>query len=317
MGRKRADGNSTSFRKGRLVIRLSRSALILLILTAFGVPTVPAASSIESLVAKARVRIKRGDVKGALALAEKVRSLDPDSADAYFLAGSVAKLTDDLDAAYEWLAKAVEIDPSRYMGELSRDLADLAIQVAQSSRSRYHRRELLEDALWYLDQKTEPAPDPSELLLEKVKLLLVLDRPAEAKALCVERNTVSADKSALACLRELLSSAEATAADTAVRTVHPAGHDELVSLPIIWWKVRPVFPELARVARIEGRVVIQVLVSQDGAVTDLEVLECNRPGLGFEESALLAVEQWRYLPAMKDGEPVAVYFTVRVDFELE
>ena len=70
-------------------------------------------------------------------------------------------------------------------------------------------------------------------------------------------------------------------------------------------------------ARIEGRDVSQAIVARDGTVSDLEVLECDRPGLGFEEFATHAVRQWRYLPAMKDDEPVDVYFTVQIDFELE
>jgi tetratricopeptide (TPR) repeat protein len=233
--------------------------------------------SIDKVVNKAQKYFERGDIQGMLRLRDELLNLAPGSAELDFVTGSLHRLMGDDDLAYTALSRAVEKDPSQFLPRFSRDLADLAIQAAQSSRSRYRRRELLEDALWYLDQKMKPARDPSRSLLEKVRLLLVLDRPDEAKALCVERDVVFTDASALACLRELLSSAEATAAETAVRTVHPAGHDELVTLPITWWKVRPVFPELARVARIEGRVVIQALVSQDGTVTDLEVLECNRP----------------------------------------
>jgi protein TonB len=81
-------------------------------------------------------------------------------------------------------------------------------------------------------------------------------------------------------------------------------------------KVPPLYPELARVARIEGRVVLQAVICTDGSVTDLEVLRCSHPKLGFEEAAVDAVRQWRYKPALLDGRPVEVYFTVLVDFEL-
>jgi len=81
-------------------------------------------------------------------------------------------------------------------------------------------------------------------------------------------------------------------------------------------RVRPEYPELARVARIEGKVILQAIVLKDGTVGDIEVLSCNRPGMGFEETAQTALQQWRYRPAMQGDRPVDVYFTVVVDFEL-
>ena len=49
---------------------------------------------------------------------------------------------------------------------------------------------------------------------------------------------------------------------------------------------------------------------------DIEVLRCNRPNMGFEDSAVEAVSQWRYKPALQNGKPVEVYFTVFVEFKL-
>jgi protein TonB len=81
--------------------------------------------------------------------------------------------------------------------------------------------------------------------------------------------------------------------------------------------IKPEYPELARVARIEGRVILQAIILKDGTVGEVEVLNCNRPNMGFEESAIGAVQQWRYKPAMQGDRPVDVYFTVRVDFDLQ
>jgi TonB family protein len=273
--------------------------------------------SIDKVVNKAQRYFEGGDTQGMLRLRDELLNLAPGSPELDFVTGSLHRLMGLHDQAYTAFSRAVQKDPSKFLPEFSRDLADLAIQVAHSSRSHDRRRELLEDALWYLDQEMESAPDPTELLFEKVKLLFVLNRPDEAKTLCVEQNVVSVDADASACLRELLSSAEETPADTTVRTVNPEVDDGSVTLPVLWWKAPPVFPELARLARIEGRVVLQAIVSRDGTVNDLEVLACDRPGLGFEESAQFAVRQWRYLPAMKGDEPVDVDFTVQIDFELE
>jgi periplasmic protein TonB len=82
-------------------------------------------------------------------------------------------------------------------------------------------------------------------------------------------------------------------------------------------KLSPVYPELARKARIEGNVILQAVVHKDGTVGEIMVLRCNRPNLGFEESAIEAVRQWRYRPATQNGRPVDVYFTVKVDFLLQ
>jgi TonB family protein len=81
-------------------------------------------------------------------------------------------------------------------------------------------------------------------------------------------------------------------------------------------KVDPEYPELARVARLEGNVILQAIIHSDGTVGDIEVLRTNRPNMGFEEAAMEAVAQWRYEPALQNGKPVEVYFTVFVNFTL-
>jgi protein TonB len=81
-------------------------------------------------------------------------------------------------------------------------------------------------------------------------------------------------------------------------------------------KIQPEYPELARVARLEGNVILQAIIHADGVVGDLEVLRCNRPNMGFEEAAVNAVQEWRYEPATQNGRTVEVYFTVFVEFKL-
>ena len=81
-------------------------------------------------------------------------------------------------------------------------------------------------------------------------------------------------------------------------------------------KVQPEYPELARVARLEGNVILQAIIRADGSVGDLQVLRCNRPSMGFEDAAISAVQEWRYEPATQNGRPVEVYFTVFVEFKL-
>jgi len=80
--------------------------------------------------------------------------------------------------------------------------------------------------------------------------------------------------------------------------------------------VKPIYPEKARNAKISCEIILQIVITVDGRVRDVEVLQSSSPGYGFEEAAKEAVRQWRYEPAMKDNRPVEVYFTVKVDFTI-
>lgn len=82
-------------------------------------------------------------------------------------------------------------------------------------------------------------------------------------------------------------------------------------------KVQPEYPELARRARIEGKVFLQAVIRKDGTVGDIKVLREPPGDLGFADRAVAAVSQWRYRPAMQNNRPVDVYFTVMVNFTLE
>jgi len=83
-------------------------------------------------------------------------------------------------------------------------------------------------------------------------------------------------------------------------------------------RVEPTYPEMARKARIEGNVILQAVILKDGSVGELAVLRSTGPsGIGFDESAIAAVRQWRYRPGTQNGQPVDVFLTVQVDFRLE
>jgi TonB family protein len=73
----------------------------------------------------------------------------------------------------------------------------------------------------------------------------------------------------------------------------------------------------AREAEIEGNAILGAVIDTDGITSVIEVLRTNQPGWGFGDAATEAVEQWRYEPALKDGEPLASCFTVFVDFKLD
>jgi protein TonB len=79
-------------------------------------------------------------------------------------------------------------------------------------------------------------------------------------------------------------------------------------------RVEPVYPELAKRARVQGKVVLVVTVDEEGSVSDIRVTS-GHPLL--DEAALTAVRQWKYSPTLLNGEPVPVIATVTVIFNLK
>lgn len=75
-----------------------------------------------------------------------------------------------------------------------------------------------------------------------------------------------------------------------------------------------VYPEAARLARIEGKVTVQFVVDEEGRVRDAEVL--RGIGGGCDEAALRAVEAMRFTPGKQRGKAVKVQMTLPITFRL-
>ena len=82
--------------------------------------------------------------------------------------------------------------------------------------------------------------------------------------------------------------------------------------PVLLEKVEPEYPIMARRIGMGGRVTLQAVIAPDGSVESVEVLASKNPL--FNQAAVDAVSKWRYRPALMNGSPVRVYFTVVVDF---
>jgi protein TonB len=82
-------------------------------------------------------------------------------------------------------------------------------------------------------------------------------------------------------------------------------------------KVQPMYPELARKAGVEGTVFLDILVDKEGKVRKVEVLKASGTNVGFEEAAVEAVKKWTFSPAIQNHEPVAVWMTLPVKFEVK
>jgi len=76
----------------------------------------------------------------------------------------------------------------------------------------------------------------------------------------------------------------------------------------------PAYPEKAKENRIEGPVVVQAIISKDGFVDRVHVLEGD-PHL--RSAAAEAVQKWRFKPYLLNGRPVEVATTITVDFKID
>ncbi|HKI03987.1 MAG TPA: TonB family protein [Thermoanaerobaculia bacterium] len=85
---------------------------------------------------------------------------------------------------------------------------------------------------------------------------------------------------------------------------------QLVSFP------KPGYPPMARNLRVEGIVVVSVLVDENGQVQDARVVEPIKQNVGLNEAAVAAARAARYKPATRDGARVKMWTRLRIPFKL-
>jgi TonB family protein len=86
-----------------------------------------------------------------------------------------------------------------------------------------------------------------------------------------------------------------------------------IAVGLMLTKVDPVYPPVARAARVQGTVVLEAIIDEEGNVADLKAI--SGPPL-LIQAAIDAVQQWTYRPYLFNGQPVEVRTTVNVVFRL-
>jgi len=89
-----------------------------------------------------------------------------------------------------------------------------------------------------------------------------------------------------------------------------------LKMPELVTKIDPVYPSDARDAGVDGKVVVQAVIRENGTVGDIQVLTAVPGWPSLDRNAVEALREWKYRPAMKDGYPVSVYATVVIQFRL-
>ncbi|HJZ64402.1 MAG TPA: TonB family protein [Candidatus Acidoferrum sp.] len=78
--------------------------------------------------------------------------------------------------------------------------------------------------------------------------------------------------------------------------------------------VPPVYPQLAKTQRLSGDVKIDASIDESGRVTGMKVI--SGPVM-LHQAAMDALKQWRYKPAMLNGNPVSMHLMVTIQFRLK
>jgi TonB family protein len=82
-------------------------------------------------------------------------------------------------------------------------------------------------------------------------------------------------------------------------------------------RVNPSYPRLAQQKKVEGTVIISILVSENGDVADARVLREAGGSSGLNEAAMSAVRKWKFRPGVKEGKRVKVWMTYPIVFKLQ
>jgi TonB family protein len=158
-------------------------------------------------------------------------------------------------------------------------------------------------------------------ILEKRIMMMNLKKPQLSSALkyglvipaAVFLLSVAVGGAAMAVEIETPASTQAVDQSQPYGQVYHLGKD--VVAPVLISSTPPEFPEAARKKKdkFQGTCLIGLVVDSSGAVHDVHVKRSLRPD--FDANAVKSVEQYRFKPAMRAGEPVAVALNVEVNFK--
>jgi TonB family protein len=90
-----------------------------------------------------------------------------------------------------------------------------------------------------------------------------------------------------------------------------------ITLPVVVKEVKPAYSAAAMEKKIQGSVWLKAVVGANGDITDVQVTRSLDAEFGLDQEAVKACWQWKFKPAVKDGQPVAVRLTLELTFTLK
>jgi protein TonB len=86
--------------------------------------------------------------------------------------------------------------------------------------------------------------------------------------------------------------------------------------PVATSPIRPIYPEIAQEAGIEGVVIVQAFIDEKGRVKETLILK-GVPNTGLDEAAMEAIKKTRFKPAKQRERSVGVWISIPVNFRLK
>lgn len=99
------------------------------------------------------------------------------------------------------------------------------------------------------------------------------------------------------------------------RTLKAIHQSSEVVLPHLISRTEPIYTPEARKARVSGIVIVEVIIDTTGRIVAARILKALP--MGLSEAAVEAVKKWRFKPATRHGEAVAVFYNLTVNFRLQ
>ena len=255
------------------------------------------ASYAAGLVKLGDLELKRNRADEALAFYNKAVSLGdrPEVAPALFYLGLRAYGDGNYTAAEDYFQRILNVDPK---GPKAGPALTRLAGVRQHQPGREAEAELLYQKAIAAD--TPNSYDLTDTLAAYAMYLRHEGRADEAK----EQDARAAQVRA----------AIGGKAETGVSSSNAYRVGNGITAPQLLFKVEPQYTEEARAAKFQGTVLLYIEVQPDGRATNIRVQRSL--GLGLDEKAVEAVQQWRFKPGTKEGQPVPVAATIEVNFRL-
>jgi TonB family protein len=202
-------------------------------------------------------------------------------------------------------ATQTAIDPAQVNAEVQKRLAQEKLRLEQQARAQQTTTQAI--AQTASAQPARPVPAPVTATQAAAPQPVAEARPVPAPQPVAPQPVAEARP------------APQPAADAAPRVregdLVAAGTDGLTP-PRMTSRAALAYPFMARQQRVEGSVLLSVLVSETGKVLDVRVIRGINRAVGLNEAAETTVRRSSFAPGNKDGVPVKVWIPVTIDFKL-
>ncbi len=85
---------------------------------------------------------------------------------------------------------------------------------------------------------------------------------------------------------------------------------------IVRVEVKPTYTADAMRAKIQGTVILECVVLEDGTVGQVAITKSLDPVFGLDQEAIKAAKQWKFIPGKRQGQPVPVLVSIELTFTL-